>query len=294
MKDILASVVLVDYKRKIFIKDAIASILNQKGIDPKNIELIVVKNYEDKEIDNYIKNNFIHNKIINLQENNETRRIGYKLGIGIENTSSNIIFLLEDDDMFTENKIARILDISKSIKLKNYAIHNAKIYINENKEIIYKESKKEFKKEDGNVSSYTLVVDNETKKELSNMIKNIDIKADLFLYLYFKYKRAYIKLFEHLTKFRIHQFNTSVDFNIDIVKRSLKDLEYMEKYYKNNKIFKISMFSTKIILNLFDNGNYKIEYSFDMRFKELIKYLMYKFMRNKLKEYYKKRYKNLL
>jgi Glycosyl transferase family 2. len=54
-----ASVIIIDYKRKKYILDALQSIKNQKGIDLNDIEVIVVKYYQDEKIDNYIKENFL-------------------------------------------------------------------------------------------------------------------------------------------------------------------------------------------------------------------------------------------
>jgi len=38
---------------------------------------------------------------------------------GIKASSNNLIFLLEDDDMFTENKISRIFEIVKILNMMN-------------------------------------------------------------------------------------------------------------------------------------------------------------------------------
>ena len=52
-----ASVVIFDYDRKNFIRDIIKSIA--ANIGDKNIEILVIKSYEDPEIDNFLKDNNI-------------------------------------------------------------------------------------------------------------------------------------------------------------------------------------------------------------------------------------------
>ena len=52
-----ASVVIFDYDRKNFIKDIVKSIA--VNIGDKNIEILVIKSYEDPEIDNFLKDNNI-------------------------------------------------------------------------------------------------------------------------------------------------------------------------------------------------------------------------------------------
>jgi len=108
-----ASVIVIDYKRKKYILDALKSIKNQKGIDLNDIEVIVVKYYQDEKIDNYIKENFPNYKIINLDPDDPDHYVGRNFAEGIKAASNNLIFLLEDDDMFTENKISRIFESCK-------------------------------------------------------------------------------------------------------------------------------------------------------------------------------------
>jgi Glycosyl transferase family 2. len=49
----LISVIVVTYNRKEFIKNAIRSVYNQL-LDKRLYEMIVVKNFEDKDVDDYI------------------------------------------------------------------------------------------------------------------------------------------------------------------------------------------------------------------------------------------------
>jgi glycosyltransferase involved in cell wall biosynthesis len=52
------SVIIIAYNRKIFLKDAIKSVLNQ-SLDRNLYEIIIVKNFNDKDIDDFIDPNGI-------------------------------------------------------------------------------------------------------------------------------------------------------------------------------------------------------------------------------------------
>jgi len=51
-------------------------VLKSKGIDLNDIEVIVVKYYQDEKIDNYIKENFPNYKIINLYPDDPDHYVG--------------------------------------------------------------------------------------------------------------------------------------------------------------------------------------------------------------------------
>jgi len=106
-----ASVIVIDYKRKKYILDALKSIKNQKGIDLNDIEVIVVKYYQDEKIDNYIKENFPNYKIINLDPDDPDHYIGRNFAEGIKAASNNLIFLLEDDVCLLKIKLVEYLKL---------------------------------------------------------------------------------------------------------------------------------------------------------------------------------------
>jgi hypothetical protein len=288
-----ASVVVIDYKRKKYILDALKSIKDQKGIDLNDIEVIVVKYYQDEKIDNYIKENFPNYKIINLDPDDPDHYIGRTISEGIKAASNNLIFLLEDDDMFTENKISRIFEIVKNIKDDEYIIFHKLIAITlDEKE---RPSKKPKCIRFYNNSSIILNV--KDKNKLIDYIRKIYYSVDIGLLCYFN--KRIIKLNDPLTYLRRHEENiASGRFNRQMLKMMLYDHQYIyEKTKCKNQIDIIINY--KIQLNTIYNANYSIslkEYIqylliFDKNYiKRLLKVILYKLFRNYLRKYYLRKY----
>jgi len=116
------SVIIIAYNRKIFLKDAIKSVLNQ-SLDRNLYEIIIVKNFNDKDIDDFIDQNGLLNIF------SEDNAILGKFLEGIKNSKGDIIAFLEDDDRFHRDK----LKIVNEIFLDEYVVyyHNAAQYIDE-------------------------------------------------------------------------------------------------------------------------------------------------------------------
>jgi hypothetical protein len=286
-----ASVVVIDYKRKKYILDALKSIKNQKGIDLNDIEVIVVKYYQDEKIDNYIKENFPNYKIINLDPDDPDHYVGRTFSEGIKASSNNLIFLLEDDDMFTENKISRIFEIVKNIKYDEYVIFHKMIIINAHK-------RKLVKKYIGNNSCFVLYI--KDKDKLIDYIRKIYYVVDHGILCYFNKK--IVKLNELLTYYRKHEENLSgKKYNKQALEMLLHDHQYI--YEETKCKWQISgIIRYKMILNLIYNANYKISLREYMRWllastkfdedyiKNLIKIILYIFFKGYLKKYYLKNY----
>jgi len=283
-----ASVIVMDYLRKKYILDALQSIKNQKGIDLNDIEVIVVKYYQDEKIDNYIKENFPNHKIINLDPNGPDRYCGAELAIGIKEASSNLIFILDDDDMFVENKISRIFEVVKNIKDDEYLIFHKMI-------IIYDQKRNPLKRYRGNNSCLVLYI--KDKDKLIDYIRKIYYVIDQGLLCYFNKK--IIKVNEPLTYYRIHEENISRSKrNREMAEMFLRDHQYI--YEKTKCKYQIyGIVNYKILLNLIYNANYKIslkEYLkvlsiFDRDYiRRLAMVILYKLFKNYLKKYYLRKY----
>jgi len=285
-----ASVIVIDYKRKKYILDALKSIKNQKGIDLNDIEVIVVKYYQDEKIDNYIKENFPNHKIINLDPDDPDHYIGRTFSEGIKASSNNLIFLLEDDDMFTENKISRIFEVVKNIKDEEYLIFHKMI-------IIYDQKRKLLKRYRGNSSCLVLYI--KDKNKLIDYIRKIYYVIDQGLLCYFNKNKKIIKVDEPLTYYRIHKENVSRSKrNREVAEMFLRDHQYI--YEKTKCKYQIyGIVSYKILLNLIYNANYKIslreyiEYLliFDRDYiRRLTKIILYKLFKKYLRKYYLKKF----
>ncbi|MFP3167159.1 MAG: hypothetical protein RXQ68_01915, partial [Candidatus Nanopusillus sp.] len=216
---------------------------------------------------------------------------------GIKAASNNLIFLLEDDDMFTENKISRIFEVIE--KIKNYDE-----YVIFNKAILIDQTGKPLKnlrhKYILNNSSITLYI--KDKDRLISYIRKIYYSVDPFILCYFNKNKKLIKLNEPLTYHRKNQESvTHGKRNRQMLEMILNDSQYIYEKTKCKTQIPITV-TYKIILNLLYNTNYKIslkeyiEYllippKFDANYiKNLIRIILYIFSKNHLKKYYLRKY----
>ncbi len=112
----LISVIIPYYRKKIFIKEAIISVLNQSY---KNFEIILI--YDDSNTDdlNYIKEIVnTHNKI-SLIVNTKCIGAGLSRNLGIQSSKGKYVAFLDSDDIWKKNKLEVQLD---SMKKNNYKI----------------------------------------------------------------------------------------------------------------------------------------------------------------------------
>jgi teichuronic acid biosynthesis glycosyltransferase TuaG len=112
----LISVIIPYYRKKIFIKEAIISVLNQSY---KNFEIILI--YDDSNTDdlNFIKEIVnTHNKI-SLIVNTKCIGAGLSRNLGIQSSKGKYVAFLDSDDIWKKNKLEVQLD---SMKKNNYKI----------------------------------------------------------------------------------------------------------------------------------------------------------------------------
>lgn len=114
------SVIIVAYDRKQFILKAIQSTLNQT-LPREKYEIIVIKNYEDKNIDEFV----FTNRIINIIS--DKKSLSGKLYEAINRASGEIILFLEDDDMFYKEKLETVLNKFENDKNLVY-YHNSSVF----------------------------------------------------------------------------------------------------------------------------------------------------------------------
>jgi len=100
------SVVIIAYKRKEYIKEAVYSSLDQT-LDKHYYEVICIKNYLDDETDKFLK----EQNVINIYS--DEKLLGPKLGIGIQVASGEVISFLEDDDIFLPFKLKEVYSVFK-------------------------------------------------------------------------------------------------------------------------------------------------------------------------------------
>jgi glycosyltransferase involved in cell wall biosynthesis len=125
------SVIIYTYDRKNYILEAIQSVLKQ-NISRDQYEIIIVKGFEDADIDREIRSSVDISLTINAKGH------GKKIVSAIEQSSGEIICLLDDDDLFIENKLARVRQIFESDNDITF-IHNSIKRVNDDGKEIYKE-----------------------------------------------------------------------------------------------------------------------------------------------------------
>ena len=116
------SVIICAYLRKEFIREAIESVLNQT-LNKNLYEIIVVKNFKDKDIDKFISKNKIKNIYL------DPKKAGYygvKMAEGVKKANGEIICFLEDDDKFLPNKLEVVYKVFQN---KNVGFYHNSYYI---------------------------------------------------------------------------------------------------------------------------------------------------------------------
>ncbi len=96
--ELLASVIIYSYKRKEFIVEALNSVSKQ-SIPRNQYEIIVVKGFNDPAIDAAIES------IADVSLYVDEQSHGKKLREAITRSKGEVIFLLDDDDLFEHNKL---------------------------------------------------------------------------------------------------------------------------------------------------------------------------------------------
>ena len=252
------SVIITAHDRKNYITECLKSVLDQT-LERDLYEIIVVKNFDDACIDDFIKKN----GIINVKTNNDA--IGEKFLLGAEYSSSDILCILNDDDLFSKNKLEYVLHLFNEHKNLLY-YHNSFIKIGEHGEI-----------EDDNVELKNFIINTksigkrEVKTALSgfntfndscasikkkvileykSLIANIKGNQDTILFLLSSMQDGIlIGDNEKLTHFRTH-VSTS-NFSIVNSEQNIKKFNYLI-----NKRLE----SYRIILPLFINKNILYKY----------------------------------
>ncbi|MEW9492497.1 MAG: glycosyltransferase, partial [Candidatus Aramenus sulfurataquae] len=227
----------------------ISSALNQT-FPRDSYEVIVIKNFYDDDVDNFIRENNV--KSIYSEE----EKSGGMLKLGIEQSSGEIICFLDDDDKFHEDKLRKVHDSFE--KYKDLAFyHNNRIVIDENGNVISKPEpwgEEYIDKYDKSV--YESLIRRKAWSNSSSIcikkgsinsqkLGQINLSVDLYLLLNVLINKSPL-LLDHtpLTYYRIHGGNTSIGSHETSVKyvhmqRSLQDVFKIYEMGKQNKEFNL-------------------------------------------------------
>ncbi len=282
------SVIITAHDRKEFIKEAIYSVINQT-LSRSLYEIIVIKNFDDQEIDNLIEKE----TIINLKVRDNSL-IGEDLSLGIEKAKGEIISFLDDDDLFMAEKLETVYNSFKKYENLVY-FHNNEYFIddkdiptkfwvkNVNEDVIlnYVSNLNEiFELRDHgiffNMSSISLRK-NKIMGYLEHLKKINTNPDDFMFFISTSDQHNLFKLSkEKLTKYRLHQ-STSINLSKDINKflnhnmKILKDfvsaktiiMDSLDENTIYKSFVKYSLISNKINLYLIANN-------YDIKFNELL------------------------
>jgi len=260
---LMISVIVTEYKRRGYLIHALRSVFNQT-LNREKYEVIVVKNEENKEVDEYARKNGA--KVIISSE----KWLGPKIAQGLEEAKGDIIALLEDDDMFTQDKLENIYAIFKNEKVSE--VRNETIHIDSNNNIL--STKVDNYKYYINSYNYNhkkyfhLIALNSCisiKRDLINEdIKRLKIVVDIYLSINAICKNNDENILFYgkpLTYYRVHPQNftspRTIEEKIYFTENNLLDLQRIyEKFYSCGKEIRKTL---KLYLLIPKLGNYLLE-----------------------------------
>ena len=270
MDDIFISVIVNSYRRKEYIEEAIMSLLNQ-DFDRRNYEIIVVKGFEDKEIDEFLDKKGIINVFVEGSYNGE------RWAEGIRTSKGQLICFMDDDDTFSPIKLSRIYDLYNATQFEFY--HNA--YTSKPEGISMQAGDYLFFKNDHKPRTLHKFLKYNIKSKLSINSSSICIKKDIvedhleesrrvtvgwdvyLFYLYLSHAQNFISDNTILTYYRKHgSYSHNSGDRSEFRRRELvrnSDADGAYKLYYDivehkflKKIAKYEAFSYKIPLNICD------------------------------------------
>ena len=238
------SVIISAYNRRDFLLKAVNSVANQT-LDKNLYEVIVVKNFEDKSIDETLNKLGYKNVVY------DTPRYGEMVAIGIEESSGDILAFLEDDDEFKPSKLTKVHQVFNKYK-DVYYFHDTREYIYNDEvvdmgtnnpdirniiraleeitpqnEVIIDPFNKDIKsfliKYHGIVATTSLMaVRRECMNDKLNLLKRIEISVENFIPAFSAECGKIYHTGERLTRYRIHNKNSSIGFTHEDLTRVLK------------------------------------------------------------------------
>ena len=295
------SVIITVHDRREFIKEAIFSVINQT-LNRALYEIIVVKNFEDEEIDKII----VEKGLINLTVRVDSL-IGYDLSRAIEKAQGDIIAFLDDDDLFMANKLELVYKVFMENKDLAY-FHNNDYFIDDNgNQAAFWMNSIDQDLTLNDINSFSEMWGLQRKGLVFNMssisikrnkimeylkqLKNINTNPDDFMFLISTLGKGSLIILsgEKLTKYRLHN-SASINLNnnrneflnhkIKRLKDSISEEKIILVSINKNKIYslfvKFALIIDRINLHLLDNKN-------DIKLNDLMFYSLMSFKIKSLK-----------
>ncbi|ARD84801.1 glycosyltransferase family 2 [Ferroplasma acidiphilum] len=244
-----ASVVIFDYDRKEFIKDTIKSIVSNIG--NHNIEILVIKSYEDGEIDEFLKNNNV--KFVTLLDNKSQSDY---IKCAVKESLGEILMFHDDDDQFANDKIGYVCNLFNqhedlgyyhnnfnTIDQEGNAVYNrnyktpefASLYIKNSEKTLYFNKKIKlinYIRPDFNATSICI-----RKSIITDFHKNFEFNVRPDTFLLIMALLSDLSLFfdnKVLTHYRLYGDNVSTSYNAPVTKMRKT---FMKAFLEGTKIF---------------------------------------------------------
>lgn len=232
---VYASVIIFDFSRQNFVKNAIDSI--KADLNGLEIELILLKSYKDIHIEEFLKENNV--RYVDLME---AKQQSDYIKTAVNIASGEIIIFMDDDDVFYPEKIRYIITIFQAhknlgyyhnnfdtindhevfISKKNYKTPKFKnLYLKENEKSKFFQRNKNLRlllkiRPDFNSSSISV---RKTIFSHLNIQHNFNDRVDSFIFALALLSHMDIFLDNRiLTHYRIHEGNGSISLTSDITK----------------------------------------------------------------------------
>ena len=267
------SVIIPVYNRTKYAEEAINSVLKQT-LDKSEYEVLVVTNVDLPE----------REKIKIIKSKNLT--LGGKVVEGILNSEGEVISLLEDDDLFSPNKLEVVYNAFKRHSISLF--HNEMYFIDENGNRIEsferkrEEAVRKYLREEP--VSYAFLKKNLIDKiKLSFNNSSISLRKDALLpyFDYIKgikhlgldtiiffltaYKNNIFLSSQKLTYYRVHTSNVSKLFidgkiNEKIIRDNMEQYQLYDKLKEVDEFFRIIAYDSYLYLRIFESEEYSTSF----------------------------------
>lgn len=249
------SVIITAHERRQYILKALIS-LNRQAFSKDKYEVIVVKDFEDKDIDSAVES-FGYKTILMQRENT----LGEFIYSGLVNSKGEIVCFLDDDDIFSVEKLSVIYENFSKDNIS--LIKNNIFFIDENENIIKRGmlniasqigmrlpikinaviTPSHFKRYVGyfsdhgvdfNMSSISVCRTIITEEDLTYLKERVDISPDTFFFLLaLRSNKNILVLKNRLTGFRIHKSSISrkIGKNIESARSRIDIMERLVHQY---------------------------------------------------------------
>lgn len=225
------SVVITAHNRTEFLMDAINSVLGQT-LNRTLYEIIVVKNFYDPGIDDFLN----RKGIINLKSR-ESSLLGEDIALGVENAKGEVLSFLDDDDQFYPQKLEHVYKMFRENKRIVY-YHNNYSAINEKKQPI--------KFNNGSIDFNMSCITVRKKIIHKDKISKIEYLPDTFMYYSaVDYGGKVISDKLKLTRYTLHnsasfildeKFDNSIDKKINLQRKHIETLSNYLVLFKSEKV----------------------------------------------------------